>query len=113
MFQQLGHTIRLRFSNGAVYVDLDNDGDLDLVINNINDVASVYKNTSREKNKNNTHYINIKFTGDSKNINGIGAFADIYYNKGKHQFWENTPYPRLSFNYTGCCAFWFGYYNSN
>lgn len=80
------------FSNGAVYADLDNDGDLDLVINNINDIASVYKNTSREKNKTTTNFINIKFEGDSKNINGIGALADIYYNNGKHQFWENTPY---------------------
>ncbi|MEP6464800.1 MAG: FG-GAP-like repeat-containing protein [Parafilimonas sp.] len=80
------------FSNGAVYVDLDNDGDLDLVVNNINDESSIYKNTSREKNKNNTHFLNIKFIGDSKNINGLGAFADVYYNKGNHQYWENTPY---------------------
>ncbi|MEO8712029.1 MAG: VCBS repeat-containing protein, partial [Parafilimonas sp.] len=80
------------FSNGAVYVDLDNDGDLDLVISNINEVASVYKNTSRDNNKNKTHYLNIKFAGDAKNVNGIGTFADIYYNKGKHQYWENTPY---------------------
>jgi hypothetical protein len=80
------------FSNGAVYVDLDNDGDLDVVINNINDEASVYKNTSVEKNKNAAHYLNIKFEGDSLNKNGFGAFADIYYNKGLHQAWENTPY---------------------
>jgi len=61
------------------------------VINNINDVASVYKNTSRDKNKNSNHYINIKFSGDPNNINGIGALVDIFYNKGQHQYWENTP----------------------
>jgi hypothetical protein len=80
------------FSNGAVYVDLDNDGDLDVVINNINDAASVYKNNLREQNKSTSNFININFIGGSKNINGFGAMADIYYNKGHHQFCENTPY---------------------
>lgn len=79
------------FSNGAVYIDLDNDGDLDFVVNNINSKAFIYRNNTREKNKNATHYINIKFTGDAKNINGLGALADIYYHKGNHQFWENSP----------------------
>ena len=46
------------FSNGAVYVDLDNDGDLDYVINNINDEAFVYENTINSKEKITANYLN-------------------------------------------------------
>lgn len=78
------------FSNGAVAVDLDNDGDLDYVINNINDEAFVYKNTLNEPNKINKNFISIAFNGSSKNKKGIGAFAEIYY-KDHKQVYENEP----------------------
>ncbi|GAC1301566.1 MAG: VCBS repeat-containing protein [Mucilaginibacter sp.] len=80
------------FSNGAAYADLDNDGDMDMVINNINDEVLIYKNTAREKDKTNSRYLHIQFTGDALNRNGIGAWADIYYSHGKHQVYENTPF---------------------
>ncbi len=80
------------FSNGAAYADLNNDGAMDMVINNINDEALIYKNTSRDKNKENAHYLQIKFTGSNQNIDGIGAWANIYYNHGKQQVYENNPF---------------------
>src|SRR6185503_10963722 len=82
------------FSNGAVYVDLDNDGAMDVVINNIDDEALIYRNTIRDNkdNLNQAHFLQITFAGGKQNINGLGAFADIYYDHGKHQVYENNPY---------------------
>jgi hypothetical protein len=79
------------FSNGAAYADLDNDGDLDLVINNINDEASVYRNNSRELAPEKSHFLQVRLHGDSLNINGLGTYVEIYYN-GKKQLWENAPF---------------------
>jgi hypothetical protein len=78
------------FSNGAVYADLDNDGDLDYVINNINEEAMVYENTTVTKNKPGNHFLKIAYRGDEKNVNGLGVITDIYYGTG-HQVHENFP----------------------
>ena len=80
------------FANAAVYVDLDNDGAMDMVINNTNDEPLIYRNTSRDKDTLNTNYIQIKFKGDSRNRGGLGAWADIFYDHNKHQVSENNPY---------------------
>ncbi|TYA74530.1 VCBS repeat-containing protein [Seonamhaeicola marinus] len=66
------------FSHGASYADLDNDGDLDLVVNNTDNVAAIYRNNT---NTNENHYLRIKLEGPEKNTFGIGTEVTIYYNK--------------------------------
>jgi hypothetical protein len=78
-------------SNGAVYTDLDNDGDLDLVINNISKEAYVFiNNTIRKGEPAVSHYLNIKLKGNDLNTRGIGAKIWIY-NKGNVQVQEQYP----------------------
>lgn len=66
------------YSNGAAYVDLDNDGDLDLVTNNINDEAFVYKNTLIEKDKKDNNFLRLKLVGEPGNLQGYGAKIWVY-----------------------------------
>ncbi len=80
------------FSNGAAYADLNNDGAMDLIINNINDEAMIFRNTARENDKESNHYLQIKLSGDSLNRNGFGAWIELHYDHGKQQVYEYTPY---------------------
>ena len=64
-------------SNGALYADLDNDGDLDLVVNNINQPAFIYRNESQKTDSN--HFLQVQLAGEAGNTQGLGAKLNIYY----------------------------------
>ena len=64
-------------SNGCAYGDLDNDGDLDIVVNNVNMKAFVYRNNSEKITHNN--FIRLKFEGNEKNRFAIGSTVKLYY----------------------------------
>lgn len=77
------------FSSGAAYADLNNDGYLDLVVNNINESASIYQN-QHSKQTRSKNYIQIKLKGSKLNSSGIGAMVTVYAD-GKMQAQEQMP----------------------
>ncbi|QMU29856.1 FG-GAP-like repeat-containing protein [Adhaeribacter radiodurans] len=73
-------------SNGAAYADLDNDGDLDLVINNLNSAAFVYRNNTETVQP--ANFIKLNLQGQKPNQEGIGATVKLK-SKGQQQFYEH------------------------
>ena len=80
---------KLSHSNGSVYADLDNDGDLDLVINNLNEVASVYLNKNELTNPEHK-FLKINLKGTSGNIHAVGTKITAWINGIPH-FIEQVP----------------------
>ncbi|HLZ45538.1 MAG TPA: VCBS repeat-containing protein [Gemmatimonadales bacterium] len=78
------------FSNGAAYVDLDNDGALDLVVNNLNAPASIYRNHARDLDSASHHFLSVILHGATPNTGGIGSKVMIAAG-GKHQMIEVVP----------------------
>lgn len=82
-FQDMAQQIKndqSTYSNGAVYADLDNDGDLDIIVNNIEDPVLLYKNENNDSKG--ALYLEVKLKGPSLNVNALGAKVVVYANGG-------------------------------
>ncbi len=77
------------YSNGATYADLDNDGDLDIVVNNFEEEPFVYKNLTTASDSTN-NFITLQLKGSPKNLNAIGAKA-IVFKKDQKIIYEHFP----------------------
>ena len=77
------------YSNGAAYADFDNDGDMDMVVNNVDESALIYKNLSNDSVANKS-FLELKLKGPSLNVNAIGAKA-IVFAKNEIRTYEKFP----------------------
>ncbi|MGJ3235719.1 VCBS repeat-containing protein [Marivirga sp.] len=78
------------YSNGAIYVDLDNDGDLDIVVNNLEDKPFIYKNTAIEKGRSGK-YLQFDLKGSQNNRNAIGSRVIVKLKNGQSLNYEYFP----------------------
>ncbi len=77
---------QISYTNGTAYADFDNDGDLDLIMNNINDEAFLYKNNTidgKDQTESDFNYLRIKLSGEKGNYEGLGAKISVYYDSKK------------------------------
>jgi hypothetical protein len=79
----------LNFSHGAVYADLDNDGDLDLVVNSMNQEAGLYRNNTIES-KSGGHFVKLELKGYGNNKHAIGAVVTVFAASNKYTI-QNHP----------------------
>ncbi|HEY9487820.1 MAG TPA: CRTAC1 family protein, partial [Chryseosolibacter sp.] len=78
------------YSNGVAYADFDNDGDLDLVVSNLDEVAAIYRNTQREKHPLASNYLRVKLQGTQLNQSAWGSKVELRH-KGIIQLKYKTP----------------------